>query len=353
MTAPLLAADRCPSCTQVHGQPTTWPTCPQHGHWLHVVKAGPDGFTYACPAWKCTHAHTQPRKATMTDTTTASLALREGQHYWSPEQMAALQQLGIRDVTRADLQMFLHYCQRTGLDPFSRQIYLIARNTRDGVKQTIQVGIDGYRVIAQRAAKRDGVTLNYGPTIWYDDDEGKHEIWVRREPPAAASVTVYRAGKPFPGVARFDSFAQRNKQGDLSGLWPTMGDHLIAKCAEAQALRKAFPHDLAGIITDEEAGQFGRRNVPAPRTLTVAAVDATPDPEPEPIDAQTLRDAIDNEFERLGITDEEERAVYGYQLAGVKHGDPLGHDDLDRVLTALADCETVEHIREITGEGAT
>jgi phage recombination protein Bet len=352
MTA-LLTADRCPDCQYVHGVPTEWPTCPDHGHWMSLSRITDDGFLYRCPArWprRCTRTRTRKERATMTDTTTAALALHEGQTYWDGRQLAALQQLGIRDVTKADLQMFLHYCQRTGLDPFSRQIYLIARNTKDGVRQTIQVGIDGYRVIAQRAAKRDGVTLNYGPTIWYDDDEGEHKVWVRPGQPAAASVTVYRAGKPFPGVARFDSFAQRNKQGDLIGLWPTMGDHLIAKCAEAQALRKAFPHDLAGIITDEEAGQFGRRNAPAPRTLTVAAVDATPDPEPEPIDAQTLRDAIAGEFTRLGIEDEEERAVYGYQLAGVEHGAELTQEDLDRIVTALADCETIEHIREITGE---
>ena len=290
----------------------------------------------------------------MTDTTTAALALHEGQTYWDARQLAALQQLGIREVTKADLQMFLHYCQRTGLDPFSRQIYLIARNTRDGVRQTIQVGIDGFRVIARRAADRDGVTLSYGPTIWYDRNGKDYPVWVKDdEYPAAAAVIVYRDGKPFPGVARFESFAQRNKAGELMGLWPSKGDHMIAKCAEAQALRKAFPHDLAGIITDDEApaqSRQPRRNLA--RDIVPGDLDAIPPNrigEPEPIDAQTLREAIGNELGRIGIDDEEERAVYVYQLAGVEHGAELSREDLDRVLTALADCETVAHVQEITG----
>ena len=68
MTAPLLAADRCPSCQNVHGQPTGWPVCPEHGHWLYVVN-GPlktGAWTYACQAAKCKHVHIQREKATMT-----------------------------------------------------------------------------------------------------------------------------------------------------------------------------------------------------------------------------------------------------------------------------------------------
>src|SRR5215472_10733986 len=188
---------------------------------------------------------------------TAALAIRDGQSEWDERQLAALRQLGIKDASPADLQVFMHYCQRTGLDPFSRQIYMIGRRAKDGdnwiTKQTIQVGIDGMRVIAHRAAKRDGVSLSYGKTLWYDDSSQPHEIWVSSKPPAAASVTIYRDNKPFPGVARFAAFASYTKDGQPMGLWATMGDHLIAKCAEVQGLRKAFPHDLEGIQAAEEA----------------------------------------------------------------------------------------------------
>ena len=160
------------------------------------------------------------------------------------------------------------------------------------------------------------------------------------------------------------AFAVRLKGGELSSQWRDMGDHMIAKCAEAQALRKAFPLDMEGLTVTEENGRpmAEPRRVPVvhrvatgsdPRTASYPAhVEHEPEPEPEPIDAQTLREAIDGEFQRLGITDHEEAAVYVYRLAGKDHGAQLGQEDLDRVLTALVDCETIEHIGEITGDPA-
>src|SRR5215510_13118063 len=67
MTA-LLTADTCPACRGVHGQPTDWPVCPDHGHWMWLAAITDDGFSYRCQAPKCPHTHTQPERATMTTT---------------------------------------------------------------------------------------------------------------------------------------------------------------------------------------------------------------------------------------------------------------------------------------------
>jgi hypothetical protein len=61
--------------------------------------------------------------------------------------------------------------------------------------------------------------------------------------------------EPCWGVARFDAYAQTNKEGKLSMMWAKMGDVMIAKCAESLGLRKAFPQELAGLYTSDEMGQ--------------------------------------------------------------------------------------------------
>jgi phage recombination protein Bet len=215
----------------------------------------------------------------------AALAIRPGQQMWTDKQVAALAVLGIKGATKADLAVFMHYCQKTGLDPFSRQIYGIMRRVKENGqwtdKFTIQIGIDGFRVIRDRVAERLGVTVEYEDTIWYDADGGSHKVWLWDEPPAGCNVTVTKDGRRFPGVIRFSSYAQRAKDsGDLTGQWKTQPDHMIEKCAEAFALRRAFPNDLAGVyLEDEMPAQDGPAVIRSRGRVTVAEVIEQPDGE--------------------------------------------------------------------------
>ena len=150
-----------------------------------------------------------------------------------------------------ELKLFLAIAKRSGLDPFTRQIHFVKRNQYDPVTRqstqvgTIQTGIDGYRAIAERSGTLAGI-----------DDAIFEELG---ELPVKASVTVYRLigghRAPFTASARFSEYAQRRKDGQLSGMWARMPYLMLAKCAECLALRKAFPNDLSGLYTHEEMQQ--------------------------------------------------------------------------------------------------
>jgi phage recombination protein Bet len=190
--------------------------------------------------------------------TSGALAIRPDQTDWTEEQALVLRQSGIdNDVTKAELVGFLHLCQRTGLDPFSRQIYLIGRWDKKQQRKvfTPQTGIDGYRVVANRAITNGGGTIGYEDTLWCGKDGRWRDVWLSDEPPAAAKVTVLRDGQRFPAVAGYREYVQTGRDGSPIGLWAKMPAGQLAKCASALALRMAFPHDLAGVYTAEEMAQ--------------------------------------------------------------------------------------------------
>ena len=168
--------------------------------------------------------------------TTSSLAL------WTPEQTQLISTTIAPGCSNDELRLFAYACQRTGLDPFSKQIYAIKR----GGKMTIQAGIDGLRSIAERTGQLDG-----SETLWCGEDGVWTDVWLSNKPPAAAKTTIWRkgAGHPFTGVARFQDYNAGQ------GLWSKMGATMIAKCSEALALRKAFPADLSGVYSTDEMDQ--------------------------------------------------------------------------------------------------
>jgi phage recombination protein Bet len=159
-------------------------------------------------------------------------------------------------VSDGELKLFMHVCKSRHLDPFAKQIYAITReqwnnDTRQREKKmTIMASIDGMRL----TAKRGGIEAIDEPEFEYDarlkGDDNPLGI-------VKASVRVWRKGcdRPTVGVAYWDEYKQTKRDGGLMGLWPKMPRTMIAKCAEAQALRKAAPEELSGIYAAEEMDQ--------------------------------------------------------------------------------------------------
>ena len=153
-------------------------------------------------------------------------------------------------ATDDELKLFLYHARRTGLDPLARQIYFIKRNVKkvDGTwesKATIQASIDGLRVVAERSGSYAG-----------QDKPEYEEVGMGLK---SCTVTVYRFNKGvrYPagvGVAYWSEYApdMTSKQ---SFMWKKMPHTMLSKCAEALALRKAFPQDLSGLYTQEGMDQ--------------------------------------------------------------------------------------------------
>lgn len=162
--------------------------------------------------------------------------------HFTPEQVDTIKNMFCKGLSDDEFKVYLYTCQRTGLDPFAKQIYAVKR----GNAMTIQTGIDGYRLVADRSGK---YAPGQEPTFVYDP-HGKL---------LSATAYIKKLTKDgtwhiVPATAHFEEYVQVFN-GKPAGLWQKMPRTMLAKCAEALAIRKCFPAELSGVYTEGEMDQ--------------------------------------------------------------------------------------------------
>jgi phage recombination protein Bet len=227
----------------------------------------------------------------MTELVTTSQVQSPAIKQWDENYAALIKQTVLKPSERAkraatdvELALFAEQCVRSGLNPFLRQIYGIYRydSRAGGEVMQVQVAIDGLRLIAERTGKYEGQT----PVQWCGPEGAWVDVWLKDEPPAAARVGVHKRGlrEPMYATALWREFRQTHHQtGELTGRWIDMPSHMLAKCAEALALRKAFPAEMSGLYTDDELPADTPVAEPPPITPSTPAADAG-----EPVEGDVL-----------------------------------------------------------------
>lgn len=243
------------------------------------------------------------------------------------------------DVTPDEFDYFLAVAKHLDLDPLRRQIYCVKR----GKKAVVQTGIDGYRVIAARTSQLAGIDdAEFGAA-----DKDGHPAWAR--------VVVWRMvhGQrcPFTATARWQEYRQVTGQGALMSNWKNMPFLMLAKCAEALALRKAFPEALSGIYTDSELGTEVVGYQPQPQHAQPASAKAADSDARQP--NESWRDWCKRLGKRLGIFDT--LGDYYKLMAQVtSHPNPAGVVNDEAVWQAweaylLHEIEMVEGMAQMAG----
>lgn len=155
------------------------------------------------------------------------------------DQLDLIRRTVAKDATPDELALFLYDCQRRGIHPLDKLLHFTKRKG----KYTPITSIDFMRTQA-------GVT---GEMAGSDDPN-----FVEADThPLAASVTVYRMTQGqrygYSATARWAEYYPGD--GDPGFMWRKMPHTMLGKCAEALALRKAFPQQLAGLYAREEMDQ--------------------------------------------------------------------------------------------------
>lgn len=173
----------------------------------------------------------------------------------TPDQQELIRRTVAANATDDELKLFLYDCRRRGTHPLDRLVHF----TKRGGKYTPITGIDFMRTQAHGSGACAGI------------EDAQFNTADPGSPDFAATVSVKRIVQgivcDFTATARWSEYFP----GDASGyMWKKMPHTMLGKCAEALALRKGFPQELAGLYAKEEMDQATSTEVEPLRVGTPA-----------------------------------------------------------------------------------
>jgi len=189
-------------------------------------------------------------------------------------QINLIKQTVAKGASDEELQLFLQVCKGANLNPFMKQVHLVPRwDSKTGQEvRTIQVGIDGFRAVAESSnayAGNDDPIFEGDKTIEYTTGSGDKAKKKTLTVPEKATVKVYKLMQgqkmEFTATARWEEYYPGAKMGFQWHIRPYL---MLGKCAEALALRKAFPKLLSGMYAAEELDRTASADTDAKKKQT-------------------------------------------------------------------------------------
>lgn len=156
----------------------------------------------------------------------------------------------IPNLKEDEFALFMHIARSRELDPLLNQIYCV----KMGGKITAQTSIDGLRLVAERTGK---YAPGKAPEYVYDDNGNLLY--------AIAFVKKQTNDGSWHETASQAFYKEYKGNG---GIWGKLPHVMLAKCAESQALRKAFPAELSGLYSEEEMEQSSESVEKEPEKIT-------------------------------------------------------------------------------------
>lgn len=170
----------------------------------------------------------------------------------SADQLRTLRKNEAAGGTLADFSTAIKKAHRQNLDPLQDHVFFLANYDKNKGREVLSLGISiaGLRSIAQSTGEYAGQKGYF----WCGPDGQWTDVWLKDEPPAAAKVGVLRQSfkEPLWNVARWDDYCPKNNKGNPMFMWADMGPHMLGKCCEANALRRAFPDRVSELYIPEE-----------------------------------------------------------------------------------------------------